>query len=208
MPVFANYLPNPKSFLEKVNDVAKGFIGPVYGDESEEKSDDDVSKKADEFIRNDPVPTMGHGTKNIYVFVSPYCPHCQNIVGYVSQIVSQKKQYRFHIFWISDKSDQFGRLACQKLMQAHPAGLAEKMCQAIGEKARFLEAQDFDLFERENHVSFKDDDFQNILLDKINHFASSLDIEGFPALFYGKKSILGCPENISELLQEIEDLVS
>ena len=206
---------NARALSEKtIQDIKKNpekVREALYGDGNDKNDVADLYQKVAHFVRNNPVPTMGSGNKNIYIFVSPYCPHCQDMIQHIRKMVSDQKKRelcRFHILWISDKSDKDGRRACGYLMQVHQKDVTGKLCEEMMEKLNSLGKIDFKNFQTENNVSSEGIHRHDALLDSINTFVNTLNIEGLPVMFFGKKSVLGCPEKFEDFCRELEEMTS
>ena len=200
-----------EKIIQTIQRYPEKVMEALYGEASLQKDMGDVFKKIESFVQESPVPTLGSGKKNIYVFVSPYCPHCQGMMKHIFQVVSDSekgKKYCFHIFWVSDKEDKPSRLACRSLLEAHRYNIAKLLCKKFQKKLNFLEKKDFKNFQTENNIVFERAKDHEKILEKINGLVQSIDAEGFPALFHEGKSILGCPEKFSEFCKEIEEMTA
>jgi thiol-disulfide isomerase/thioredoxin len=177
---------------------------PVMNDEKALSAEDQFSmiKEIINFVQGNPdIPALGNGAKNVYVMITPGCPHCQTMIQHITKALKKddyKNKYRFHFLWFYHDTNE-KQLAFQGMMAS---GSLSDLENFINNPEKY-------------NVDGSDHNDQNVcqekdLLKKISHFVedNSQCLEGFPALFCGNKSMIGCPDNFEDFMKEIAYFVA
>lgn len=149
------------------------------------------------FVQDNPgIPALGNGAKNVYVMITPGCSYCQTMIDYIIKALESddhKNKYRFHILWFYPSINE-KQWAFQGMMAS---GRLSDLQKFINNPAEY----NVDGSDHNDHNVCKESD----LLEKINCFIKNhlKNLEGFPALFCGNKSMTGCPNSFDDFMTEI-----
>lgn len=149
------------------------------------------------FVQDNPgIPALGNGAKNVYVMITPGCSYCETMIQHITKALksdAHKNKYRFHILWFYGHKNA-RQWACQGMMASGHLSDLEKF---INNPEKY----NVDGSDHNDHNVCK----KSHLLEKIHKFIKYhlQNLEGFPSIFYGDQSMLGCPDSFEDFMKFI-----
>lgn len=153
---------------------------------------------------------LGHGPKKVFAFVSPYCPHCQDLLNDFFALLETDPSYKVSLIWATRKEDKGELIAARALLAAHEFGKFKEFFQAMSDKVNRLERKD--ALEIAEHIGLNPHAFKEKMeskaieeqLKEMRALAEKFSLSGFPTLIYEKETrpgeygvIEGRPKNNS-----------
>ena len=150
-------------------------------------------RNSPELLSNLKGSVLGEGKKKIFVFLSPYCPHCQHLLKDLLSMVQQSgSDYQFFLLWITHEQDMGGLIAAKALLAASQLGKLQEFSTKLLQRVNRIEEEH--ALEIAEKIGLNKNVFKEIMesnaiehqLKSMREAANAISISGYPTLLYAK----------------------
>jgi protein-disulfide isomerase len=146
---------------------------------------------------------------HIFVFVSPYCPHCKGIVSDFLALCEKNPSLTVCLFFIAHSEDPAGFSAVQALSISHQQGKFKEAFQELNQSMRFLSMKEWKEFAEKEGIAQEDwengfsDQSIKDQIDQSTHTHEEMGFSGVPTVIIQEgghiRLINGKPQNATAL---------